>query len=483
MANILIVTDELSDWKQYFPSENVVSINDYLTSGAFTENKSIQLINLCRSYEYMSNGYYCSLMAEARNHRVIPRVMTINDLSQQFMLNLRQNDFERHFANQDKIDAKIYFGRTETKGLENTAQRIFEHFMVPVLDASFVRVNKKWQLARLEACAFQSLNDSEQDFFAESLEMFSHKVWRNRKKSKKYRYDIAILIDPEEKMPPSDPKAIRRFQRAANRLGINMEVIGPNDLGRLGEFDGLFIRATTNISNFTYKFAKAAENLGLVVMDDPESIMKCTNKVFLTELLTLNKVPIPNSMILRAGADNMLEEAALNIGFPMVLKVPDGAFSIGVVKVKNREELTVQCQKVFEKSALVLAQEYLPTDFDWRIGILNRQPIFVCKYLMSRGHWQIYKHHDTGKVTSGGFETLDIKNAPKAVIDAAIKAANLIGSGIYGVDVKEIDDKAYVIEVNDNPSIDHHVEDAFLGDLLYDRIVTEFLRRIQMRGL
>lgn len=63
-----------------------------------------------------------------------------------------------------------------------------------------------------------------------------------------------------------------------------------------------------------------------------------------------------------------------------------------------------------------------------------------------------------------------------------MKAANLIGSGIYGVDVKEIADRAYVIEVNDNPSIDHEVEDGFLGDLLYDRIVTEFLRRIQMRG-
>lgn len=39
-----------------------------------------------------------------------------------------------------------------------------------------------------------------------------------------------------------------------------------------------------------------------------------------------------------------------------------------------------------------------------------------------------------------------------------------------------------MIEVNDNPSIDHQVEDAILGDLLYDRIMTEFLRRIQMRG-
>ncbi|MBV7299210.1 RimK family protein [Enterovibrio paralichthyis] len=483
MANILIVTDETSDWKQYFPSEKVVTVNEYLATGAYTETKSTQVINLCRSYDYMSSGYYCSLMAEARGHRVIPRVMTINDLNQQFMLKLKQTDFDRHFKQQDTVDAKVYFGRTPVKGLEKVAHQVFEHFMVPVLDAGFIKVNGKWQLARLEACPFQTLDDNEQDFFAESLELFSQKVWRGKKKNKKYRYDIAMLIDPEEKLPPSDPKAIRRFQRAANRLGINMEAIGPNDLARLGEFDGLFIRATTNISNFTYKFAKAAENLGLVVMDDPESIMKCTNKVFLTELLSLNKVPTPKSVILRAGAEEMIDEAISHIGFPMVLKVPDGAFSIGVVKAKNREELVTQCQKVFEKSALILAQEYLPTDFDWRIGVLNRQPIYACKYLMSRGHWQIYQHHDSGRVSSGGFETLDIKMVPKCVVDAAVKAANLIGSGIYGVDVKEIADRAYVIEVNDNPSIDHHVEDGFLGDLLYDRIVTEFLRRIQMRGL
>ncbi len=482
MANILIVTDESTDWKDYFPSEKVVTVNEYLTSGAFTESKSMQVINLCKSYKYLSSGYYCSLMAEARGHRVIPKVMTINDLDQQFMLRLKQSHFERHFNDQDEVQAMIYFGRTKVQGLQRVAQQVFEHFMIPVLKACFVRVNGNWQLASLEACAFQSLADEEQDFFGESLELFSQKVWRSKRKSKKFRYDIAMLVDPNEKMPPSDPKALRRFQRAANRIGINMEIIGPNDLARLGEFDGLFIRATTNIANFTYKFAKTAENLGLVVMDDPDSIVKCTNKVFLTELLAVNKVPMPKSAIMRAGATEMLEEAASRIGFPMVLKVPDGAFSIGVVKVKDHQELEIQSAKVFEKSALVLAQEYLPTDFDWRIGVLNRQPIYACKYMMSRGHWQIYQHHDSGRVSSGGFETLDVKMVPKCVLDAATKAANLIGSGIYGVDVKEIDDRAYVIEVNDNPSLDHHIEDALLGDLLYDRIVTEFLRRMQMRG-
>ncbi|QSA18687.1 RimK family alpha-L-glutamate ligase, partial [Vibrio furnissii] len=119
----------------------------------------------------------------------------------------------------------------------------------------------------------------------ESLEQFSTKIWRKPKQEKKYRYDMAMLVDDEEKMPPSDASALKRFRRAANRLGMNLETISPDDLSRLGEFDGLFIRATTNISNFTYRFAKTAEKMGLVVMDDSESIMKCTNKVFLTELL------------------------------------------------------------------------------------------------------------------------------------------------------------------------------------------------------
>ena len=29
------------------------------------------------------------------------------------------------------------------------------------------------------------------------------------------------------------------------------------------------------------------------------------------------------------------------------------------------------------------AQEYLATDFDWRVGVLDRRPLFACKYFMA----------------------------------------------------------------------------------------------------
>lgn len=482
MANLLIVTDQSSDWQQYFPSEQVVSVDQYLNSNGTHTHRSLQVVNLCRDYGYMSSGYYCSLMAEARGHRVIPRVMAINDINQPFLLSSGLLKLNKLCAQTDFIQCKIYFGRTAEKGLDKLARRLFEQFMVPVIELEMNRVQGQWQISKIGPFPFQDLNDQEQDFFVESLELFSTKVWRKPKQEKKYRYDIAMLVDEEEKMPPSDPSALKRFRRAANRLGVNLETISPDDLSRLGEFDGLFIRATTNISNYTYRFAKTAEKMGLVVMDDSESIMKCTNKVFLTELLQRNKVPAPKGVILQSFDEQWKSNVMQELSFPMVLKIPDGAFSRGVVKVRDEQELECEAGALFEKSALILAQAFMPTDFDWRIGVMNRQAIFACKYMMSRGHWQIYQHHNSGRVSSGGFETLDLKQVPKNVVDVALKASNLIGSGLYGVDLKEIDGQVYVIEVNDNPSIDHQVEDAFLGDLLYDRIMTEFLRRIQMRG-
>ena len=89
-------------------------------------------------------------------------------------------------------------------------------------------------------------------------------------------------------------------------------------------------------------------------------------------------------------------------------------------------------------SALLLAQEYVYTEFDWRVGVLNREPLYACKYYMSRGHWQIYNHGAKGTAKSGGFETIAVSEAPAEVIKLALKATQPIGDGLYGVDLKQV---------------------------------------------
>jgi glutathione synthase/RimK-type ligase-like ATP-grasp enzyme len=74
-----------------------------------------------------------------------------------------------------------------------------------------------------------------------------------------------------------------------------------------------------------------------------------------------------------------------------------------------------------------------------------------------------------------------VEDAPAHVVKTALKAANLIGDGFYGVDVKETERGVMVIEVNDNPNLEAGVEDQVLKDVLYQRLVGEFVRRLDAR--
>jgi hypothetical protein len=92
---------------------------------------------------------------------------------------------------------------------------------------------------------------------------------------------------------------------------------------------------------------------------------------------------------------------------------------------------------------------------------------------------------DDGKrVVEGEHDTLPVDEVPKHVIETALRAARVIGDGLYGVDLKDDGKRALVIEVNDNPSIDAGVEDSVLKDGLYRAIMETFVRRLeQLRGL
>lgn len=62
-------------------------------------------------------------------------------------------------------------------------------------------------------------------------------------------------------------------------------------------------------------------------------------------------------------------------------------------------------------------------------------------------------------------------------------ATNLIGDGFYGVDIKQAGSGCLIIEINDNPNVDHGNEDAILQDALYHEVMSVFLKRIEARKL
>ena len=485
MSEHLLLVERLAHWKEHFPRLPVAAAKDYLHKPTENFAPNLRVINLCRSTRYLSEGYYGSLLAEARGHRVIPSVRTLQDLSRKAIYSLDTEDIDRKVARvlgrrktglePIALDLTVFFGQTSVREMREIAAQLFTTFPAPMFRVEF-RLRGQWQIEALKPMSLSTLpEDQEPDFFA-ALSHYLQRPWRRPRSAKVPRYDIAILHDPDDSLSPSNRVALGRFVRAGRRLGADVELIRARDFGRLLEFDALFIRETTRIDHHTYRFARRAEAEGMAVIDDPSSILRCTNKVYLAERLSAHRIRTPRTLIVHR--ENMLAVEE-EIGYPAVLKIPDGSFSRGVFKVSDRSELEAVARKLLKESDLILAQEFVYTDFDWRIGILNRRVLYASMYFMSRKHWQIVDHSAKGGPRQGAFRTVDTSEVPTTVIRAALRAANLMGDGLYGVDVKLTPKGPMVIEVNDNPNLDAGVEDRVLGDRLYAAVISDLLRRIE----
>ncbi|QDS94500.1 Ribosomal protein S6 modification protein [Roseimaritima multifibrata] len=482
--SVVLVAESRDDWLGGFEGVQTIDPSEYLSHSDGDLRRGTKIYNLCRSYSYQSMGYYVSLLAEARGQRPIPDVMTMQDLRGVAAVRLIPQSLEDVIQKSlqsltaDDFTLSVYFGENLAKKYDRLARELYGLFQAPLLRFRFSR-RSKWRLRRASAIALNDIPVSHRDFVASAATRHFARGNSRRAKRVTSRYDLAILHNPDEgQLAPSDPVALKRMLKAAARLGIAAELITREDAGRLLEFDALFIRETTAISHHTYQLARRAEAAGLVVIDDPLSILRCTNKVYLAELLNRAKILTPKTMVVHP---RNMDQVAEQLKFPCVLKRPDSAFSKGVVKANDPAELSARLAEFFCDSELVIAQEYMRTDFDWRIGILDQRPLFACKYHMARGHWQIAKHAGDEQTKFGSVETLPVELAPRKAVAVALKAANLIGDGFYGVDVKEAEGKFFVIEVNDNPNLDAGVEDTVLRDDLYRRIMESFIRRIEQR--
>ena len=75
--------------------------------------------------------------------------------------------------------------------------------------------------ATISLCVLTELSAKQHTILQQRLDNFTNNVWRSNKSRKRFRWDMAILVNPEEETPPSDQKALSHFIKAANKFGIN----------------------------------------------------------------------------------------------------------------------------------------------------------------------------------------------------------------------------------------------------------------------
>jgi len=479
-ANVVVI-DKPFEWLNQIPNLEVVTADLFLNEESYQYAKELRVFNMCTKLGYQTIGYYVSLLASARGLRAIPNVATLEDAADETITkSLGDELFDQiqdTFKNSTKkeITMTVIFGETKPPRFEKFGKAMARLFETPLLELKFVK-KTHWLLTKIRILTLNDINVDDK-IISDAKRYFSHNRFAISK-IKQYKYDLAILVDAKEPAPPSGKTALDRFVDAAHRVGFYVEFITKADYSRIPQFDALFIRATTNVYNYTYQFSRYAYAEGLVVIDDPWSILRCANKLYFHECMNSQNIKTPKTLIV--STKTPLSRIIDNFTFPIVIKRPDSASSRGVFKVTNLEELKDKLRDLFRLSALLIVQEFIPSSFDWRIGILDGKALYACKYFMARNHWQIYNWNaNKSRASVGPVATYLVEDAPATVVDLALRAANAIGDGFYGVNVKEKDGQVYVIEVNDNPSIDHHWEDEILGEKLYLQIMQNIMDRIE----
>lgn len=269
---------------------------------------------------------------------------------------------------------------------------------------------------------------------------------------------VAIVSDALSRARGPEWDAMQTYVRQAPDHGHTCEVIDVADFGRVSEFDALLLRLDTTVLGLPFAVSRYAWKLGLRVVDDPRSMLTCMNKAHVQQLLEHGGVPTPETVLLtKEGRESLDAEAMFaELGTPIVVKAPSGAFSSAVEKAHTAEELKGLVRRFSVQSDVILLQRFTPSAFDWRVGVLCGDPLYAARYHIPKGAWRI---HDVPagetKKQWAKIERVPLGKVPYAVMEAALAACRLVGNGLYGVDLKQREDgSVVVIEVNDNPNID-----------------------------
>jgi len=480
----VFVTDHGQEWFE-IPDATVLTARGYLADPDSGAGDRVRVLNLCRTGRYQGRGYYVSLLAEARGQRPLPDVKTVEDLKSEDRVRTLAAQLDAlvqetlHHDESDRFELDVYLGRDPAQRHQALAEQLFASVRAPLLRALFRRADGRWRLDAVQAIGIPDVPSQHRACLLDAAKAFVAEAPAPRpQRAEAGKPRLAILWDPDEPHKPSDEEALQRMVRAAPLVGLEAELITPGALDRLEEFDALFNRASPEVNGVIYEFVRRAESLGMPVVDDPESILKCLNKVYMHELMNRHRIATPRTLTVHRGN---VDQIVPTLGLPCVLKLPDSGFGLDVVKIESEDALRQQAERFFKVSELFVAQEWLPTGFDWRVGVYDGRPLFVAKYFMAPGHWKIINAEEG--MAEGKTVAMAVGEAPGQVIDMAVRAANLIGRGLYGVDLKQVEDRVYLIEVNCNPNLDAGNEDQVLGEALYREILGVFARRIgETRG-
>lgn len=256
----------------------------------------------------------------------------------------------------------------------------------------------------------------------------------------------------------------KRFKKEAKRMGIELQMVSPEEFDIIVTKEGrrsilhngisvelpecLIPRMGSGTTYFALAVIRHLERLGVFVLNSSQGIENAKDKLATMQILAANNIPIPKTL---------LAKFPLNIGgvekefsYPLLIKTVSGTHGKGILLCEKREQLgdladLIEVSK--DPKINVVIQEFVSSSKgkDIRIIVIGGKAIGAMLRVAGNGMFKA-NFSRGGKV-----ERFKLKSPEEWL---AIESAKLMELEIAGVDVLFDGESYKVCEVNSAPGFE-----------------------------
>lgn len=273
-----------------------------------------------------------------------------------------------------------------------------------------------------------------------------------------YPLKIGILsLTSIRERPDLDDLAIRRVALSkghkaqvyiAHHFQFTFDDNGPSLLYKNRKFnapDVMIIRAyvLTDI-DLKLSIVKQLQLMGVPTINHYLPIVRAKNKVRTLQILNHAGIPIPKTFVL--NNPEYVDAAVEQIGsFPVIVKTTQGSMGNGVTILESRRSLRSVLDTI--PKTFYLIQEYVKEakGKDLRVFVVGGKIVAAMERKAKKGEFRA-NFQQGGSVSN--IELTDLEK------DISLKATQLIGLDVAGVDIIRTAEGPKVLEVNSNPGLE-----------------------------
>jgi ribosomal protein S6--L-glutamate ligase len=213
----------------------------------------------------------------------------------------------------------------------------------------------------------------------------------------------------------------------------------------LSHYDAVIPRIGQSITHFGLAVVRQFEQMGIYCANESLAIAASRDKLRAMQVLSRHDIGIPPTAFVRDTRD-VLPAIERVGGVPVIIKLLEGTQGVGVILAESLKVAQAIIETLQSARQNVLIQKFVKESSgrDIRAFVVGDQVVASMRRVAQKGEFRSNVHR--------GGSTEAVTLDPEYV-QTAIRASQILGLRIAGVDMLESDDGPQVMEVNSSPGL------------------------------